>query len=71
MFHQQLKVHVFCGNRRFNAIFTRALQWSLFWAKWNQSVPSHPVTHICHPCYTPRPSYPSWFDFSSNIWQGV
>jgi hypothetical protein len=34
----------FYGTRRFIAVLTRALQWSLSWAKWIESIPSHPIT---------------------------
>jgi hypothetical protein len=32
------------GTRRFVAMFTRALHWFLFWARWNQSIPSHAIS---------------------------
>jgi hypothetical protein len=32
------------GTRRFNTVFTRALHWSLSWARWIQSKPSHPIS---------------------------
>jgi hypothetical protein len=31
------------GIRRFTAVFTRALHWSSFWARWIKYIPSHPV----------------------------
>jgi hypothetical protein len=34
----------FYGARRFINVFTRALQWSLFWARSIQSIPSHPIS---------------------------
>jgi hypothetical protein len=34
----------FYGTRRFIAVFTRALQWSLSWARLTQSTPSHPIS---------------------------
>jgi hypothetical protein len=34
----------FYGTRRFIAVFTRAVHWSLFWARSNQSIPSHPIS---------------------------
>jgi hypothetical protein len=34
----------FYGTRRFIAVFTRALHWSLFWARSIQSIPSHPIS---------------------------
>jgi hypothetical protein len=33
----------FYGTRRFITVFTRALHWSLFWARSIQSIPSHPI----------------------------
>jgi hypothetical protein len=32
------------GNWRFITVFTRALQWSLSWARWIQSLPRHPFS---------------------------
>jgi hypothetical protein len=46
----------FYGNRRFMTVFTRALHWSLSWARSIQSIPSRPIslkpililsTHLC------------------------
>jgi hypothetical protein len=34
----------FYGTRRFNTVFTRALDWSLPWATSIQSTPSHPIS---------------------------
>jgi hypothetical protein len=34
----------FYGSRRFITVFTRALHWSLSWARSTQSTPSHPVS---------------------------
>jgi hypothetical protein len=34
----------FYGIRRFITIFTRALHWSLSWARSIQSIPSHPIS---------------------------
>jgi hypothetical protein len=34
----------FYGTRRFITVFTRALHWSLSWARSIQSVPSHPIS---------------------------
>jgi hypothetical protein len=34
----------FCGTRRFITVFTRALHWSLSWARSIQSIPSHPIS---------------------------
>jgi hypothetical protein len=33
----------FYGTRRFITVFTRALHWSLSWARSTQSTPSHPI----------------------------
>jgi hypothetical protein len=33
----------FYGTRRFIAVFTRAIHWSLSWARWIQFIPSHPI----------------------------
>jgi hypothetical protein len=33
----------FYGTRRFIAVFTRALHWSLYWARSIQSIPSQPI----------------------------
>jgi hypothetical protein len=43
----------FYGTQRFITVFTRALHWSLFWARSIQSIPSHPVSlrSICSPTY--------------------
>jgi hypothetical protein len=40
------KFPAFYGTRRFNAVFTRALHWSLSWAISIQSTPSHPISHV-------------------------
>jgi hypothetical protein len=43
---QQLKnFPAFYGTRRFITAFTRALHWSLSWARSIQSIPSHPNSH--------------------------
>jgi hypothetical protein len=34
----------FYGTRRFNAVFTRALHWSLSWTRSIQSIPPHPTS---------------------------
>jgi hypothetical protein len=34
----------FYGTRMFITVFTRALHWSLFWARSIQSIPSHPIS---------------------------
>jgi hypothetical protein len=34
----------FYATQRFITAFTRALHWSLFWARWIQSIPSHPIS---------------------------
>jgi hypothetical protein len=34
----------FCGTQRFITMFTRALHWSLSWARLIQSIPSHPIS---------------------------
>jgi hypothetical protein len=34
----------FYGTRRFITVFTRALHWSLFWARSIQSIPPHPIS---------------------------
>jgi hypothetical protein len=36
----------FYGTWRFITVFTRALQWSLSWARSTQSTPSHPISKI-------------------------
>jgi hypothetical protein len=50
---QQLKnFPAFYGTRRLIAVFTRALHWSLSWARSMQSIPSHPSKiyfNIIHP----------------------
>jgi hypothetical protein len=38
------KFPTFYGMKRFITVFTRAHHWSLFWARWIQSTPSHPVS---------------------------
>jgi hypothetical protein len=37
------KFPTFYGTRKFIAVFTWAHHWSLSWARWFQSTPSHPV----------------------------
>jgi hypothetical protein len=59
---------IFCGTQSFITMFTRALHWSLSWARSIQSIPPHPMSHlsfwlshqnpICipvlpHSCYMP------------------
>jgi hypothetical protein len=34
----------FYGTQRFVTVFTRACQWSLFWARWIRSICSHPIS---------------------------
>jgi hypothetical protein len=34
----------FYGTRMFNTVFTTSLHWSLSWAIWIQSTPSHPIS---------------------------
>jgi hypothetical protein len=34
----------FYGTRKFITVFTRALHWSLFWARSIQSIPSHSIS---------------------------
>jgi hypothetical protein len=34
----------FYGTRRFITVFTRALYWSISWARSIQSIPSHPIS---------------------------
>jgi hypothetical protein len=41
----------FYGTRRFSAVFTRALHWSLSWAKSIQSIPSHPISILISPTH--------------------
>jgi hypothetical protein len=38
------KFSAFYGTRRFITVFTRALHWSLSWARAIQSTPSHPIS---------------------------
>jgi hypothetical protein len=50
-------LRIFYGTRRFITVFTRALHWSLSWARWIQSIPPHPALRsIFHlkwvPCHT-------------------
>jgi len=63
------KFPAFYGNQRFITMFTRVHQWSLFWARWNYSRPSHPIslraililpTHLC-------PDLPNGV-YSSHFW---
>jgi hypothetical protein len=37
------KFSAFYGTRRFITVFTTARHWSLSWARWTQSTPSHPI----------------------------
>jgi hypothetical protein len=49
------KFPAFYGTRRFIIVFTRALHWSLSWARSVQSIPSHPISLrsilYCQPTY--------------------
>jgi hypothetical protein len=38
------KLPALYGTRKFITVFTRALHWSLFWARSIQSIPSHPIS---------------------------
>ena len=38
------KIPTFYGTPRFNTAFTSALHLSLSWARWTQSMPSHPIS---------------------------
>jgi hypothetical protein len=38
------KILAFYATRLFITVFTRAHHWSLRWARWIQTVPSHPVS---------------------------
>jgi hypothetical protein len=60
----------FYGTRRFITVFTRAIHWSLTWAKSIQSIPSHPISlrsilmssahlHLCIPSGLFRPGFPT------------
>jgi hypothetical protein len=55
----------FYGTWRFVTVFTRALHWSLSWARWIQSIPSYPryililSTHLC--LGLPNGPFPSGF----------
>jgi hypothetical protein len=41
------RTSAFYGTRRFITVFTRALHWSLSWARSIQSIPYHPIpTHL-------------------------
>jgi hypothetical protein len=67
------------GPRRFINVFTRALHWSLSWAKWIHFIPFHPISliHILiciplfsHACYMPcRSNHPLLH--SNYIWRTV
>jgi hypothetical protein len=39
-----MKFPAFYGTRWFIAVSTRALHWSLSWARWIRSTPSHPIS---------------------------
>jgi hypothetical protein len=42
---QSLKnIPTFYGTRRFITVFTRAIHWSLSWARWIKSIPPHPTS---------------------------
>jgi hypothetical protein len=54
--HLVKKFPIFCGIWGFITLFTRDCQWILFWSKWIQFTPSHPISvksivilssHIC------------------------
>jgi hypothetical protein len=47
---------------RFIIVFTRARHWSLFWARWIQSTPSHPISSrsFLILCSNLRLGFPSW-----------
>jgi hypothetical protein len=60
------------GTRRFITVFTRALHWSLSWARSIQSIPSHPIslrsililsTHLRLDMY----SFKNYFMFKNDI----
>jgi hypothetical protein len=34
----------FYGTRKFITVFTLALHWSLYWARWIKPLPSHPIS---------------------------
>jgi len=40
--HSAKKLPAFYGIRSFISVFIRPRQWSLSWARWIQSTPSHP-----------------------------
>jgi hypothetical protein len=42
----------FYGTRRLITVFTKALQWSLSWAKSIQSIPPHPISLSLPPLVT-------------------
>jgi len=42
--HLVKEVSAFYGTRRFVTAFTRSRHWSLSWARWIQSTPSHPIS---------------------------
>jgi hypothetical protein len=50
------------GSRRFITIFTRARHWSLTWARWIQSTPSH--SYIFLPCTNKSSEWSLPFKFS-------
>jgi hypothetical protein len=43
-FTQLVKCPAFCGTRWFITMFTTVHHWSLSWARWIQSTPSHPIS---------------------------
>jgi len=38
------KFRSFYGNQMFITVYTRTRHWSLSWARWIQSTPSHPIS---------------------------
>jgi hypothetical protein len=42
--HLVKKFSAFYGTRVFITVFTRAHHWPLFWARWIQSTPFHPIS---------------------------
>jgi len=42
--HRLSFIAEYYGTRRFITMFTRPLHWTVFWARWIQSTPTHPLT---------------------------